>query len=378
MNGISRVESGTAAVAAEHWPAALERVLGDRSQPRLVFQPIVDLRRATVVGYETLARFDGPPHASPDVWFARAVEAGIGPELEARVIQAALSERNVLPPDTFLTVNVTPSHLLTPPVAGVLAAAGSLDRLVLELTEQQAILEPERLTRVLRAYRQAGAFVAVDDAGAGYAGLQALLTVRPQFIKLDRSLAGDLDREPAKLELASLLGAFASEIDAWVLAEGIERSEELEELMRLGVPLAQGYLLGRPQRTWTQHLPPGVSRMIHAMNASLTVPGQVAALVESANTVDESEPVSPTPPAQHRAAVVLDHRGRPQAIRTPHGDADATELLLVKPTESVRQVGRRMAARDLGQRFVPAVCCDDAGRYAGIVTVERVLAALSG
>lgn len=373
--GSTEPSSATWASTDDPWPGALERVLADPRQPRLVFQPIVDLRRATVVGYETLARFDGPPPASPDVWLKRAAEAGVGPALEARVIEAALALRDALPPNSFLTVNVNPNYLLTPQVAGALGAAGRLDRLVLELTERQAITEPECLNEALRVYRQAGAFVAIDDAGAGYAGLHALLTVRPQFIKLDRSLVSELDHQPPKRAAARLLGAFASEIDAWLLAEGIERPEELEELIRLDVPLAQGYLLGRPQAGWRADVPESVRALIHAMNARpREAADRVATLVERAITVRGPDRVR----AAGATVVHLDHQGRPRALSSPQGDAGPTQLLLVKASEHVKQIGQRMAARETAQRFVPAVCCDETGRYTGIVRVERILAGLSG
>jgi EAL domain-containing protein (putative c-di-GMP-specific phosphodiesterase class I) len=118
------------------WAEAVGRVLADPSRHRLVVQPVVDLRRGTVVGYEALSRIQGPPHAGPDAWFAAAVRLGHGPELDARVLERVLELRRELPPNCFLTVNLDPNHLGTEPVQRRLAAAGTLAGLVVELTEQ--------------------------------------------------------------------------------------------------------------------------------------------------------------------------------------------------------------------------------------------------
>src|SRR3982750_1133432 len=93
---------------------------------RMDFQPIVDTARGTVVGYESLARFGGPPDAGPDCWFALAHAAGGGGGLGAQVLPRALEARSTLPPNCFLSVNVGPQALLSTPVADVFASAGDL------------------------------------------------------------------------------------------------------------------------------------------------------------------------------------------------------------------------------------------------------------
>jgi EAL domain-containing protein (putative c-di-GMP-specific phosphodiesterase class I) len=108
-------------------------LLADPDDLTLVFQPIVDLAGATVAGYEALARFPGT--AGPDVWFAAAAEAGVAAELEALAIHKALAAVDALPPDTFLTVNVSPHLLGSAPVRDALATRPALHRVVVELTE---------------------------------------------------------------------------------------------------------------------------------------------------------------------------------------------------------------------------------------------------
>src|SRR6185295_20126735 len=94
--------------------------------------------------------------------------------------------------------------------------------------------------------RERGAKVAVDDVGAGYSSMRHVMEMRPDFVKIDRGLVAGLDRDAAKLAIIASLASFASRIDATVIAEGVERLEEVDALVRLGVPLAQGFVFARP------------------------------------------------------------------------------------------------------------------------------------
>ncbi|GGI06366.1 EAL domain-containing protein [Egicoccus halophilus] len=244
------------------WRDALAATIGGRRTPQLALQPIVDLQRGTVVGHEVLARFPGRPEATPDRWFAAAERFGIGPALSRTVLEVAMARLPDLPPDTFLTVNLEPVHVTDVDVQRVLLSAGRLDRVVVELTEHAAIDDLAPVLDGIELLRSAGARTAIDDAGSGYAGLQTLLRLRPDLIKLDRSLVQDLDHDPAKRVLLRAVGEIADGIDAWVLGEGIETRGELDELVTAGVPLGQGHLLGRPAWSWTTEIPLDVARAI--------------------------------------------------------------------------------------------------------------------
>src|SRR3954466_10876650 len=221
-------------------------LLSDPDDLTLVFQPILDLAAATVAGYEALARFPGT--AGPDVWFAAAAEAGVAAELEALAIHKALTVAPSLPANTFLTVNVSPHLLGSAPVRDALGTRPDLHRVVVELTEHTPVDDLELLRRQCDELRRRGALIALDDAGSGYSGLQQLAALRPQVVKLDRALVSDADTDPVRVALAEMLGEFAGRIDAWLLAEGIETAAELAAFAQLGVPLAQGWLLGRPTK----------------------------------------------------------------------------------------------------------------------------------
>ncbi|SNS92471.1 EAL domain, c-di-GMP-specific phosphodiesterase class I (or its enzymatically inactive variant) [Geodermatophilus saharensis] len=209
-----RTVSPPATTGPTSWAAELDRLLARPETLRLVFQPIVDVARGVVAGYETLARFTdadgGPSAATPDRWFAAADAAGIGARVEALVIERCLRLRESLPPDCFLTVNVSPHLLPEPELAELLLGAGDLAPLVLELTEHQDVADVRPLLDLRDRLLDRGALVAVDDAGSGYSGLQQLTAVRPQMIKLDRALVAGADTDEVKLALASCSASSAA------------------------------------------------------------------------------------------------------------------------------------------------------------------------
>jgi EAL domain-containing protein (putative c-di-GMP-specific phosphodiesterase class I) len=210
-------------VADARWRPALQAVLRRPELLSLHAQPIAELTTGAVAGYEALSRFDASRiAATPDRWFAAAEHWGVNAELQSRVLGLGLRMRAVLPPDTFLTVNVDP-HLLTDErVSGVLLDQADLSRLVVELTEHTLAQDPVQLTGVLDGLRSRGAMIAMDDAGTGYAGLSQLLALRPDIVKLDRELISGIDVDPVRRALAEVLGDLVGRMDGWVLAEGVE------------------------------------------------------------------------------------------------------------------------------------------------------------
>lgn len=374
---------GRPATAADpDWPAELDRLATDPETLQLVFQPIVDVARGVLAGYETLARFraaDGSPSpATPDRWFAAADAAGAGARVEALVVERCLRLRTELPPDCFLTVNVSPHLLPQPELADLLLGAGDLSPLVLELTEHQDVSDLRPLLALQDALRDRGALMALDDAGSGYSGLQQLTAVRPQLIKLDRALVDGADRDPVKLALAQLLGEFGARIDAWLLAEGVETWGEMEAFSRLGVPLAQGFLLGRPAPPWAP-LDPAVAERLRRVHARGQLREHVASLVERAELV----PADASP--QGAGPVVrVDAHGHPVALLLPlrrdgdgPGHRTAPVSLRVPASTGVAELAQRVATRPAETRFDPVVCVDDVGAVVGLVHVEHLLTRLA-
>src|SRR3954464_5973501 len=282
-------------------------LLADPEDLSLVFQPIVDLAAATVAGYEALARFPGV--AGPDAWFAAAAEAGIAAELEALAIHKALAVVPDLPADTFLTINVSPHILGSAPVQAALATRPDLRRVVVELTEHTPVHDLAALRRQCDELRARGALIALDDAGSGYSGLQQLAALRPQVVKLDRALVSDADTDPVRVALAEMLGEFAGRIDAWLLAEGIETAAELAAFMRLGVPLGQGWVLGRPSPGFTP-LAPEVVRLVKGQAARGQLTESVASLMRPVRQVEAGADVG-SDGAEPPPAVLVGPLGEP-------------------------------------------------------------------
>ena len=232
---------------AEHRRRVLARIADalDERCRRAVYQPIADLRTGTIVGFEALARFSGQPERPPNEWFEEAASVGCGVGLELAAARTALAALDQIAPGAFLSVNCSPSTTLDPGLAELLMQMPP-DRIVLELTEHDPVDDYGPLLGVLERLRGQGVRIAIDDAGAGYSGLRHVLRLRPDVLKLDVSLTRDIDADPDRRALATAMVAFATEIDAVVIAEGIETAAELHTLRDLGIALGQGYHLGRP------------------------------------------------------------------------------------------------------------------------------------
>jgi diguanylate cyclase (GGDEF)-like protein len=213
-----------------------------------VFQPIVELATGRIGGYEALTRFlRTEPVRTPDLWFAQARRCGLGGALEAKALAAALAVPG-RPAGTFLSLNLSPAALLSREVAAVLP--DDLSEIVIELTEDELFSSDDALDVELDALRARGARIAVDDAGAGYSGLQQVIRVKPEILKLDRSLIHGLHADASRIALLEALSRFAVTTGAAVCGEGIEQVEELRTLARFDVTYAQGYALGKPAPAW--------------------------------------------------------------------------------------------------------------------------------
>jgi EAL domain-containing protein (putative c-di-GMP-specific phosphodiesterase class I) len=217
----------------------------ERGALHMVFQPIVALTTGRTIGVEALARFDAEPQRTPDLWFDEAAGVGLGVDLELAAISAALAQVDALPPGLLLSVNASPAAAMDPRFVEVLRPFAS-PQLVLELTEHQRVADYGALLAAIGDLRAEGVKIAVDDAGAGYAGLQQILDLQPEVIKLDLALTRGVDVDPVRRSLAAALVTFAGETGATLIAEGIETAGELTALQDLGVHWGQGYHLARP------------------------------------------------------------------------------------------------------------------------------------
>lgn len=225
-----------------------------------VFQPVVDLRDGSVLGYEALSRGPaGSVYQMPLRLFEMAERADLVFELDRKCRRRALTSAKQLPRSDKLFVNVYPSAMYDPEFQGAALArlvesqGLSPERVVLEITEKSAIENYEVFAEALGELTKHGFAIAVDDVGAGYSGLEKIAHLNPKYLKFDRELIREIDSSYIRREMTRALASFAQSIGSAIIAEGIERPEERQTLIDLGVEFGQGFLLGRPAGSF---LPP--------------------------------------------------------------------------------------------------------------------------
>lgn len=212
---------------------------------KMVFQPIYDVSKERIAGFEALARFSPLPHRPPDSWFKDANEIGLGLELEAKAIHMALEALQRLPTDVYVSVNLSPHHILHGALDDIFRDR-PLQQVTLEITEHTVVDYYDDLINRIQPFRERGLQIAVDDAGAGYASFRHILALAPERIKLDMSLTRHIDGDPSRRALAAAFSMFSRETGATIVAEGVENASEIETLRTLGISHMQGYHLGQP------------------------------------------------------------------------------------------------------------------------------------
>jgi diguanylate cyclase (GGDEF)-like protein len=244
----------------------------------VVFQPIWDIDAGSILGYEALVRPDmacglvGPQEA-----FDVATRMGRARELDAVCRQAILARARELPPSARLFMNLAPESLehgglSGPELVAMVAQAGLRpDQVVLELTER-SIIRPDTVVQEAQLLREYGFALALDDTGAGNAGLNVLSHLKVDFVKIDRSVVNHACSDQAARAVLAGIFALAHEMGAYVISEGIETVESLELVREMSLALAageagagrgvQGYLMGKPDAAVAtedealQYLPP--------------------------------------------------------------------------------------------------------------------------
>jgi EAL domain-containing protein (putative c-di-GMP-specific phosphodiesterase class I)/CheY-like chemotaxis protein len=223
----------------------IRKILDDPARLAIAYQPIVELGAGNrTVGLEALARFpegDGDPSA----WFRDADILGLGVELESVAIRRALEAIERIPSGVHVAINASPATVISLGFPELFTRVGP-GQVVVEVTEHAPVDDYGVLRERLDELASAGIRLAVDDAGAGYASLRHILELRPDVIKLDISLTRHIHRAPPQRALAAALVTFAREIDAAIVAEGVESADEVLTLIDLGVRYAQGYHFARP------------------------------------------------------------------------------------------------------------------------------------
>ncbi|MFA7382830.1 MAG: bifunctional diguanylate cyclase/phosphodiesterase [Desulfurivibrionaceae bacterium] len=380
------------------------------------FQPVFSRRTGEVFGYEALARLREARTFSLDIGalFQRAQEEGIISILDMLCREHAFSRAAALgfaETNAYLYVNICPATLMHPDHWG-----GETDRLaeefgiakeriILEITEQEAIRDYDLFKKAVEYYRKRGYKIAIDDFGVGYGGLKMLSVIEPDYLKVDRHFIANIDQDSFKHNLVDAIATVCHKLGITVIAEGIERQEEVDTLARFDIDLLQGFLLERPGPGLSrQHFAPLVIR-----NTALSCPEVSGESSTIGNTVKYIEPLSPQQSlmtAHQRFMDDVKLQGIPvvdqqrvlgmlnrmhfleKQMLGPHGygfalsahrtvkDVLGDDFLLVEAATPMEEVVRRIKARR-GRHLYDDICVTRNGNYLGTVAISALLEAIT-
>lgn len=228
---------------------------GCRTQPEdsfdftMAFQPILDTSRGEIYAHEALVR--GVNGESAGEILGQVTEANrywFDQQCRIRAIELAaqlgLRQR--------LSINFLPNAVYQPKACIRMTVETArkvglpLDRIIFEVTEDEQVVERDRLVAIIRAYKEFGLLTAIDDFGAGYSGLNLLADFQPDIIKLDMALTRNIDSDRVRRSIVAGILTVCRELDIMVIAEGIETAEEYATMREMGVRHFQGYLFARP------------------------------------------------------------------------------------------------------------------------------------
>jgi diguanylate cyclase (GGDEF)-like protein len=219
-----------------------------------VYQPIVRTRTGEIFAYESLCRPTDPTFSGPAELIATAERAGRVSELGKILRRGSVDPLGRLPEPCLLFLNIHPVELQNQALFGDEESVCSLaQRTVLEITESAAIDDHHSFRRRIQYLRTLGFRIALDDLGAGYAGLNALATLEPDFVKLDMGLIRGVMSDSRSARLIKHIFEFTAGESMLTIAEGIETQAERAVVEELGCPLMQGFLFGTPQPPFSGH-----------------------------------------------------------------------------------------------------------------------------
>lgn len=379
----------------------------DSQQLTAFFQPIFCSAQHEILGYEALIR--GPsnsPLHSPQALFDAAMEVGLLSELELVCRKISIARFVELSLTGKLFLNVSPMLFLQSdhPEGKTLSYLKehqlNAEQVVIELSEKYPIDAPELLKNALMHYKNLGFQIAVDDLGAGYAGLKLWSEIKPDFVKIDRYFINQCNLDPVKREFIKSILQLGQSINAQVIAEGIETENEFEQLEELGVHLYQGYLFARPEPFPSAELPIMLSSRARLEHFPVHIEHAVSALLQSVqplpsdaltkHVVDhlhQNPHIHSIPVVQGTTPIGMILReqilelfstpfGRALNERKPVKETMMTSPVMVESSTQLDEVAQ-LVTSEHDEKLLWHFIITDKGRYIGIGSVRDLLRQLT-
>ena len=273
------------------------------------FQPLVVLRTGQLYGFEILARWKHPQRGwiQPQEFIPLAERQGWIDALTSELLRKALSAAVVLPQSLMLAVNISPSQLRSSTLPGQIQSAAesagfSLDRLIIEVTENALVDDIEHARSVVHEYKSLGCKLALDDFGTGYSSLLHLQSLPFDELKVDRSFVSSMMQRRESRKIVAAVVGLGQSLGLTTVAEGVETQGQADMLLWLGCELGQGWLFGRPVPA--EELGTVVSRPRHALTPSFPIDAKGRVSLQSLDST----------PAQRLAQLQAVYDGAPVGL----------------------------------------------------------------
>lgn len=338
-----------------------------RPEVEVLYQPILNVSRGVAAGYQAVptAR-DAPSHGL-------RMHPSVRRPAVAATVSTALAAARMLPTNTFISIPV-PLWLVDDPVIHeIFCEHGDLSGVVLDITDFDTSIA-DRTASALDTHRRAGMHIAVGGREDAQPELGSITRLRPAIIRLGAAWTAGLDQHPNRRTAIELTGRLAGQLDAWILADDVRTPAELRALAELGVPLARGPFVGETGPEW-----PAIAESVRTVlpPVSATAEGVLRKLLQQAYTTRHLAAAQTVLPdaSGFEYVVVVDEDSRPVSLLQQGiiGRWDPIEVLTVHVDTSVSDTVTRALARPRATRFSPIACTDAAGRFVGILRIERLM-----
>lgn len=374
------------------------------------FQPIYDLYTGDIFGYEILSRGTAP-FENPKLMFRLASAWDVSWELEYTCRMNALEKIASLPEafdQKYFFINVSP-HIFNNPLFSRGFSRKELreigidyKNIVIEITEASTVGDYKGFEDLIRHYVEQGFYVALDDFGAGHSGLITLVAMTPHYLKLDRGIISDIHLNTYKQNLVKAISSFSSSVEIYLIAEGIEKYEELRTAFRQGVRFGQGFLLGKPLPypvIHTRETKELLHDLIEDYNLSrFAVDISISKLVARPFTVESRTMTCADLDREFRRNNSMDHvvvldEGVPSSLITRQDFYSAIggrygfsffekrlidsiltpNMLVVEEQTDLRTLGKFAMNRNHNELYNPVVIIDKTGTFIGTITIKQLL-----